>query len=145
MGGSEVARIKEEIATAYASAKLGLSGLAFGTARHDFIVAKQERIATLHSDLQQVVGEPEAIKVLVETLNQMPETATRAQVLDIVRYELGDSQETEILMDWILDMWETMDLLVQRFGECAHKIISVPASVPPDPSPDASEKEGIAR
>jgi hypothetical protein len=140
MGVSEVARIKEEITTAYASAKLGLSGLAFGTARHDFILARQERIAVLHEDLQQVVGEQEAIQVVVEALDQVPTTATRDQVLDVVRYELGDSQETEILIDWILDMWETIDLLMQRFGDQAHKIISVSASAPLDSSSSPPEK-----
>jgi hypothetical protein len=61
-----------------------------------------------------------------------------------LRHELGDSQETEILIDWLLDMWETMDLLVQRFGERAHKIIHVPACETRNPSPIPSGKEDRA-
>ncbi len=141
---SEVARIKQEIALAYQSAQWGLTGLAYGTARLDFLVARQERIAVLHEDLRQVIGEQDAIEIVAETLDTVPATATRQDVLAVVRYELGDSQETEILIDWILDMWETMDLLMQRFGEHAHKIIHVPACETHDPSSLPSEKEDRA-
>jgi hypothetical protein len=144
MSVSEVARIKQEIALAYQSVQWGLTGLAYGTARHDFLVARQERIAVLHEDLRQVIGEQDAIKLVAETLDNVPATATRQDVLAVVRYELGDSQETEILIDWILDMWETIDLLMQRFGECAHKTILVPASIPPDQFPCIGGKEAIA-
>ena len=43
---SEGARLMQEIELAYAAAQLALTGLAI-TARHDFINARQEHIATL--------------------------------------------------------------------------------------------------
>jgi hypothetical protein len=48
MAVREVARIREEIATTYFAAQLGLSGLASGTARHQFIQARMNR---MHEEL----------------------------------------------------------------------------------------------
>lgn len=70
MAESEVARLMRQIDEAYQAAKWGLSGLAFGTARHDFINAKQERIAACHEKLSTLVGQDEAIKLVAQVYFQ---------------------------------------------------------------------------
>jgi len=65
---SEVARVLEQIELEFQSAQWGLTGLAFGTARHEFITNKMERMGKLHEKLQTTVGEEEAVKLLAETL-----------------------------------------------------------------------------
>lgn len=72
---SEVARIREQIATEYMAAKLGLHGLSYGTSRHQFITARQERIGVLHEELHKLVGD-EAIVLVAETLAELPDTTT---------------------------------------------------------------------
>lgn len=67
---SEVARLMEQITLEYEAAERGLNGLAQGTTIHAFINARQERIGACHEALQQIVGEPEAIKLVVTAMNQ---------------------------------------------------------------------------
>jgi short-subunit dehydrogenase involved in D-alanine esterification of teichoic acids len=125
---SEVASIREQIAAEYMAAKLGLHGLSYGTSRHQFITARQERIGILHEELHRLVGD-EAIVIVAETLNTLPETVTQYDVLNVLRHELGQSEETEHLLDWIQEMWETTNMLIDRFGvELARKIILAPLS-----------------
>ena len=64
MAESEVARLLREIDEAYQAAQRALTGLACGTARHDFINAKEERIATCHQELTKLIG-PDKATVLV--------------------------------------------------------------------------------
>jgi hypothetical protein len=66
MSNSEVARLKAQIVLEYESAKQGLSGLAQGTARHDFINAKTERVALAVQQLRGMVGDEEAGRILFE-------------------------------------------------------------------------------
>ncbi len=48
----------------------------------------------------------------------------RHTVAIVLREELGTSEETEFLVDWVEDMWATIDTLVSHFGEeDARKII----------------------
>ncbi len=125
---SEVARIREEIATAYMAAQLGLSGLSSGSTRHQFITAHQERIGILHEQLHSLVG-GEAIAMVAETLAALSEYPTRSDVIRILRSELGQTEETEHWVDWIQDMWETQDKLIERFGlDAVKKIINLPSS-----------------
>jgi hypothetical protein len=127
---SEVAQIRRQISNEYVAAKWGLSGLAAGYSRHQFITARQENIGVLHSQLQTIIGEDQAIKVVAETLADIPEQATRQNLVDVLLHELGNTEETAHLTDWIWDMWETMDLLKERFGEeAAHKIIKAPSCI----------------
>lgn len=65
---SEVAQILAQIQMEYESGVYGLSGLASGTARHEFITARMERIGQLHSDLRDLVGEQHAAGLLVHAL-----------------------------------------------------------------------------
>ncbi|HEU0003640.1 MAG TPA: hypothetical protein VFQ36_22220 [Ktedonobacteraceae bacterium] len=65
---SEVARVLEQIELEFQAAQRGLYGLAFGTAKHEFITSKMEQMGKLHEKLQTMVGEQEAVKLLAETL-----------------------------------------------------------------------------
>jgi len=68
MSHSEIAHIRAQIHLEYASSQAGLSGLAAGTARHEFITAKMERLAGLHTELIELVGEEEAISIIANTI-----------------------------------------------------------------------------
>lgn len=43
--------------------------------------------------------------------------ATRYEILEKIREELGESEETEMLVDYIQDLWETVDLLKRKFSQ----------------------------
>jgi hypothetical protein len=131
MPGSEVAQVQEQIVAEYMAAKLGLEGLASGTSQHRIMTAKTERLGAFFETLTHLVGSPQkAIQIVAETLDSLPEQATHHQVVAILRHELGTKEETEILIERVVDMWETMDLLVERFGsERARKIIDTPSSI----------------
>ncbi len=65
---SEIARLRQRIAEEYEAAMRGLSGLAYGTATHEFITKRMEQMHTYHETLQRLVGEQEATRILAETL-----------------------------------------------------------------------------
>ena len=67
---SEVARVLEQIELEFQAAQRGLYGLAFGSAKHEFITCKMEQMGHLHEQLQALVGEQEAVKLLAETLEK---------------------------------------------------------------------------
>lgn len=67
---SEVACILAQIQAEYESGKQGLTGFASGSANHVFITARMERIEHLHHHLQGLVGEPDAVVLLAQTLEQ---------------------------------------------------------------------------
>jgi len=49
----------------------------------------------------------------------------------VLREELEKSEETEFLVDWVEDMWATIDTLIQRFGEeNTRKIIFAHSALP---------------
>lgn len=62
---SEVARLLEQINEEYEAAQRGMSGFAYGSAKHDFITARMENVGRLHTELQAIVGE-EAIALVAE-------------------------------------------------------------------------------
>jgi hypothetical protein len=68
--GSEVARLLAQISAEYEAAKLGLTGLAYGTSQHEFITARMEHMGQLHSQLQSIVGD-NAIALIAEQLNSV--------------------------------------------------------------------------
>jgi hypothetical protein len=70
-GKSEVARLREQIALEYQAAHRALHAPAQGAAVHQFISARLERMGELHQDLQKVVGEQEATKLLVQTIEEI--------------------------------------------------------------------------
>ena len=65
---SEVARLLRQIDQEYQSAQLGLSGLASGTTRHEFIDTKMRNIWRDHERLIELVGSDEAIGLVVQTI-----------------------------------------------------------------------------
>lgn len=73
---SEVAQILAQIQTEYESAVIGLSGLASGTASHDFITARMERMGQLHKKLFHLVGENDAIALVADTLKNCPDRSS---------------------------------------------------------------------
>ena len=66
--GSEVARLLESIQRDYEAAEQGLSGLAQGTARHQFIDAKMQQVRQTHEQLQALVGPDEARTLLAHAV-----------------------------------------------------------------------------
>ena len=65
---SEVARLLSQISSEYEAAQRGMSGLAYGSARHDFITARMENMGQIHTQLQAIVGDA-AIAMIAEQLN----------------------------------------------------------------------------
>lgn len=65
-GKSEVARLLRRIDEEYEAAQRALTGMAAGVARHDFIEARMEHIGLCHQQLQGLVGEHEAIRLVYE-------------------------------------------------------------------------------
>jgi hypothetical protein len=68
---SEVARLRQRIAQEYEAATRGLTGLAYGTAKHEFITRRMEQIGSCHETLKHLVGEQEATRMLAETLEEL--------------------------------------------------------------------------
>ena len=68
---SEIARLRQRIAEEYEAAMRGLTGLAYGTAKHAFITRRMEQMGTYHETLQRLVGEQEAARMLVEMLEAL--------------------------------------------------------------------------
>lgn len=65
-GGSEVARIRQQITDELEAMQNGFSGFATGTARHDFIHARMEQIGNRQEELAEYVGEQDAINMVCE-------------------------------------------------------------------------------
>ena len=68
--GSEVASLLSRITAEYEAAQRGLSGLAYGTAQHDFISARMEKMGELHCELQSIVGDS-AMALIVDALENV--------------------------------------------------------------------------
>jgi hypothetical protein len=65
---SEVARLLSQISAEYEAAQLGITGLAYGTSKHEFITTRMENMGQLHGQLQSLVGDI-AIAMIAEQLN----------------------------------------------------------------------------
>ncbi len=58
---------------------------------------------------------------------------TRAEILTELRHRLGVSENTEHLLDWIFDVWETRDFLLRLLGrEYTNAIIEATESFAAD-------------
>ncbi len=68
---SEIARLRQRIAEEYEAATHGLTGFASGSAKHQFITKRMERIGSYHETLQHLVGEQEATRIVAETLETL--------------------------------------------------------------------------
>jgi flagellin-specific chaperone FliS len=130
MAQSEVAQLRQRLADEYQAAQWGLTGLAYGTSKHQFITAKMENMGKAFETLTQLVGSPEeAGKIVAETLKDLPDTPTRGTLLELLRRELDHTEEVATLIERIQRMWEIIDMLSARFGvEPARKIMETPSS-----------------
>jgi hypothetical protein len=54
---SEIAQIKQHIALEYLAAKNGLTGLAAGIPKHQFITQKMENMGKYQAELEAIVGQ----------------------------------------------------------------------------------------
>lgn len=68
---SEVAKLRQRIADEYVSAKNGMTGLAYGTSRHDFITQHLENMRKCQEQLEAIVGCESAMKIVAETLQPL--------------------------------------------------------------------------
>jgi len=136
---SDVARLLRQIDLEYQAAKWGLIGLASGTSQHHVITQKMENMGKAFETLTHLVGSPEeAGKMVAQTLKDVPDTPTRGTLVDFLQRELDQTEESAMLIDHIQEIWETMDVLITRFGcEPARKIMETPSSL-------GAEKEGVS-
>ncbi len=124
----EVAALREKMAATYLSAKLGLQGLNAGRSRRQFIIAQQKRGAILHEELEKLV-ENKAITPVAEIYERLPDAPTRSTILAVLLDDLGQSEDAEILCDYLQDAWEIIDTLIDHFGvEQARNMILAPSS-----------------
>lgn len=70
MGESEVVRLRRQIELELEAAQRGLSGLALGTARHEFIRRRMERVGMYQDKLAMVVGEDAADRMVYAIYNE---------------------------------------------------------------------------
>jgi hypothetical protein len=61
---SEIARLRQQYEAEYEAAQRGLTGLAIGTARHDFITRRMEQMQRCVQDLTDLVGVQQASVLL---------------------------------------------------------------------------------
>jgi hypothetical protein len=69
-GGSEVSKLREQIETVCYAMNQMLSGYAV-TARHDIINHKYNTLGTYQEELETLVGEQEALEIVIETYNRV--------------------------------------------------------------------------
>ena len=72
---SEVARLLEAIRLSYEAANLALQGPAM-VGRHEFITKRMENMQQAHAELQTIVGEGEAIKLVAKALDEIEKSET---------------------------------------------------------------------
>jgi ABC-type Fe2+-enterobactin transport system substrate-binding protein len=78
---SEVARLLAQIGVEYEAEERGLKGLAAGTARHEFINHRMERIRELHASLHSLVGEG-AMLLIAGQIEAIPDAQEQAATAD---------------------------------------------------------------
>ncbi len=64
MNQSEVARLRSQIETELEAMQRGLTGVAIGAARHDFIRRRLDRVGLYQGKLAQQVGEDRATQIV---------------------------------------------------------------------------------
>lgn len=65
---SEVARLLQRIQQEYDAAQSALTGLAQGSARHEFITVKMQNIGHYHEELAGQVGKQQAARLVAQQL-----------------------------------------------------------------------------
>src|SRR5438132_8730785 len=94
MAESEVARLLRDIDKAYQAAEWALTGLACGTARHNFINAKEERIAICHQELTTLLGQDEATALVAGVYFQGEKSSKISSPYEPVREGYNEQQST---------------------------------------------------
>lgn len=69
---SQVAQIRQRVEEEYTAAQRALYAPAM-VAKHDFITKRMENVQLAHAELQIIVGVDEAIKLVLETISNLPE------------------------------------------------------------------------
>ncbi len=67
---SEVARLRTQIEQEHAASVWALSGLAEGTARHNFIQRRLEHMSVAHQGLITLLGEEQATAIVCEIVDK---------------------------------------------------------------------------
>ena len=71
--------------------------------------------------------------------NRPVKSGQEGDLLEQLRKELGASEDTEHLIDWLLDAWTTLAMLRERFGETrAMKLYTAST-----PLPRTREREAV--
>lgn len=68
---SEIARLRRQIEVQLVAMRSGLAGLSAGSARHDFINARMERIGTYQHGLVNQLGEDAATMLVYGLYNEI--------------------------------------------------------------------------
>lgn len=69
--GSEVARLRQQLADEYQASKRGLAGLAYGTSMHSFITRHMENMQRCQEQIEILVGHERAKQIFIETLDPL--------------------------------------------------------------------------
>jgi hypothetical protein len=124
MTRSEVDRISKQGVAEYRDTQWGETPSAVGRTPCTYFMDYMEN---REGNTGNVVHTTQTSILLTETLASLPELPERSAILNILRHFLGNAEETEHLIDYLQEMWETIDLLIARFGnEGASKIIHAP-------------------
>ncbi len=67
---SEMRRLLETIDLEYQAAQYGLTGIALGTAQHEFITHRMEGIEKAREQLAEIVGSEKATELVVRQLTE---------------------------------------------------------------------------
>jgi hypothetical protein len=67
---SEVARLREQVRLEYEAMMRGLYSFAEGSAKHEFISARMNRVGTYHEKLAKEIGKDKATKMIGELYQQ---------------------------------------------------------------------------
>src|SRR5204862_5245277 len=113
---SKVAAIREQIAAEFMAAQLGLQGLNAGTAHHLFITARQANRGELQKKLEKLVG-ADAIALVAETLNAVPDIPTRSDILAVLRRGFNKPEEVKLFCNALQEAWQAVDLLEGHCGD----------------------------
>jgi hypothetical protein len=65
---SEVARLRAQMEAEAQAARWALGGIALGVAKHQFITQRMERMGMLHEELNELLGEEEGTRLLIQAM-----------------------------------------------------------------------------
>jgi len=68
---SEVARLRKQYAEEFEAAQRGLTGLAVGANRHQFITKKMENMERCHTQLAKLVGKRKATRIVSDAVKDL--------------------------------------------------------------------------